>query len=114
MSEKERMKPVALIGSIALAGTFAAISTAHADTNGNPFSMTPLAAGFLLGAAEGEAEGTCGEGKCGEGKCGGDDKGAHVHGPGVEGACGEGKCGEGKCGGDDKGAHTHGDESTDE
>ncbi len=104
MSEKELVKPIALAGSIALAGPFAAVSVAQADSGTSPFAMTMLSAGYLLGAQEG----TCGEGKCGEGKCGGDDKGGHVNDEdAVEGKCGEGKCGEGKCGGDDKGGHEH-------
>ncbi len=104
MSEKKLVKPVALAGAIALAGSFAAISVAQADSGTSPFAMTTLPAGYLLAAEEG----TCGEGKCGEGKCGGDDKGAHGHDADeAEGSCGEGKCGEGKCGGDDKGGHTH-------
>ncbi len=107
MSEKELVKPIVLACGIALAGSFAAVSVAQADSGASPFAMTTLSAGYLLGAAEG----TGGEGKCGEGKCGGDDKGAHGHDAdkGEEGTCGEGegKCGEGKCGGDDKGAHEH-------
>jgi len=107
MFKKKLVKPIALAGGIALAGSFAAISVAQADSGTSPFAMTTLSAGYLLGA-EG---GTGGEGKCGEGKCGGDDKGAHGHDAdkGEEGTCGEGegKCGEGKCGGNDKGAHGH-------
>ena len=105
MSEKELVKPIVLACGIALAGSFAAVSVAQADSGTSPFAMTTLSAGYLLGAEEG----TCGEGKCGEGKCGGDDKGAHGHDAdkAEEGTCGEGKCGEGKCGGDDKGGHGH-------
>ncbi len=100
MSEKELVKPIVLACGIALAGSFAAVSVAQADSGTSPFAMTTLSAGYLLGAEEGA---------CGEGKCGGDDKGAHGHDAdkGEEGTCGEGKCGEGKCGGDDKGGHTH-------
>ena len=98
MSGRNLAKPVALAVGAALAGSLITVNTASADTGANPFAMTHLSAGYLLGAAGGDehkgAEGKCGEGKCGEGKCGGDkDKGA-------EGKCGEGKCGEGKCGGD--------------
>ena len=111
MSEKEMMKPIALAGGIALAGSFAAVSVAQADSGTSPFAMTTLSAGYLLGAQEG----TCGEGKCGEGKCGGDDKGGHMNdADAVEGKCGEGKCGEGKCGGDDKGGHEHDAEEAEE
>jgi uncharacterized low-complexity protein len=104
VSENKLVRPITLVGSIALAGAFAALSAAEADSDTSPFVMTALPSGYLLSAEEG----VCGEGKCGEGKCGGDDKGAHTH-PAdqAEGACGEGKCGEGKCGGDDKGAHMH-------
>ena len=121
MSEKKVVKPVALAVGAALASSFALGGVANADTVDNPFEMSALSAGYMLGAGEGscggdkegkdkEGEGTCGEGSCGgdkkgegacgEGSCGGDKKG--------EGACGgdkkdgEGKCGEGKCGGDKK------------
>ena len=86
---KLKMKPVtAALGAAFLASAIA--PAASADVN--PFSATPLNAGYDIvntGAHEGKCgEGKCGEGKCGEGKCGGDaDKGA-------EGKCGEGKCGE--------------------
>ncbi len=70
MSEKELVKPIALDCGIALAGSFAAISVAQADSGTSPFAMTTLSAGYLLSAEEGT---------CGEGKCGGDDKGAHGH-----------------------------------
>ena len=105
MSEKKLVKPIALASGIVLVGSFAAVSTAQADSGTSPFAMTTLSAGYLLGAGEG----TGGEGKCGEGSCGGDDKGAHEHDAekAEEGKCGEGKCGEGSCGGDDKGGHEH-------
>ncbi len=88
MSEKELVKPIVLACGIALAGSFAAVSVAQADSGTSPFAMTTLSAGYLLGAEEG----TCGEGKCGEGKCGGDDTGAHGHDAdkGEEGTCGGG------------------------
>ena len=75
MSDKELVKPIALACGIALAGSFAAVSVAQADSGTSPFAMTTLSAGYLLAAEEG----ACGEGKCGEGKCGGDDKGGHTH-----------------------------------
>ncbi len=105
MFDKKLVRPIALAGGIALAGSFIVVSVAQSDSGTSPFAVTTLSAGYLLGAGEG----TCGEGKCGEGKCGGDDKGAHPHDADKveEGKCGEGKCGEGKCGGDDKGAHGH-------
>ena len=121
MSEKRVVKPVALAVGAALASSFALGGVANADTVDNPFAMSALSAGYMLGAGEGscggdkegkykEGEGACGEGSCGgdkegegacgEGSCGGDKKG--------EGACGgdkkdgEGKCGEGSCGSDKK------------
>ena len=106
---KLKMKPVtAALGAAFLASAIA--PAASADVN--PFSATPLNAGYDIvnagghGAKDGEGkcgEGKCGEGKCGEGKCGGESKGEE--GKCGEGKCGEDKCGEGKCGGDhDKGA----------
>jgi uncharacterized low-complexity protein len=121
MSQKKVVKPVALAVGAALASSFALGGVASADTVDNPFAMSALSAGYMLGAGEGscggdkegkdkEGEGACGEGSCGgdkegegacgEGSCGGDKKG--------EGACGgdkkdgEGKCGEGSCGSDKK------------
>lgn len=93
---KFKMKPVtAALGAAFLASTIAPVASADV----NPFSATPLAAGYdIVNAADGH------EGKCGEGKCGGDSKGEE--GKCGEGKCGgdskgeEGKCGEGKCGGD--------------
>ena len=75
MFDKKLVRPIALVGSIALAGSFAAVSVAQADSGTSPFAMTTLSAGYMLAAEEG----SCGEGKCGEGKCGGDDKGGHTH-----------------------------------
>ena len=127
MSEKKIIKPVALAVGVALASTFAISGAVNADTVENPFSMSALSAGYMLGAVEGscgegkkaegscgekEGEGTCGEGKkaegsCGEGSCGADkEKGAE--GSCGEGSCGadakekgaEGTCGEGSCGAD--------------
>ena len=115
MSEKKVVKPVALAVGAALASSFAIGGVANADTIDNPFAMSALSAGYMLGAGEGscggdkEGEGKCGgdkegEGKCGEGSCGGDKEGEGKCG---EGSCGgdkegEGKCGEGKCGDDKK------------
>ena len=107
MSEKKVVKPVALAVGAALAGTFALAGTATAETE-NPFAMSSLEAGYMLGA-----EGGCGgdkekggEGSCGEGSCG-EDKKKEKGGEGScgEGSCGgekedaEGSCGEGSCGG---------------
>ena len=95
MSEKKVVKPVALAVGAALASTFAIGSVAQADGLDNPFEMSTLSAGYMLGEGEGSCgEGSCGgdegegEGSCGEGSCGGDGEGE-----------GEGSCGEGSCGG---------------
>jgi len=62
MSEKNVVKPVALAVGAALVGSFAISGTANADTVENPFSMSTLSAGYMLGTGEG----SCGEGSCGE------------------------------------------------
>jgi uncharacterized low-complexity protein len=92
---KKMITPISLAAGLALAGSLAGLSVAHADAN--PFGMTALSSGYMAMASVGEGkcgEGKCGgekegEGKCGEGKCGGEKEG-------------EGKCGEGKCGGEKK------------
>jgi len=109
MSEKKVVKPIALAVGAALASSFAIGGVANADTVDNPFAMSALSAGYMLGAGEGscggdkegkDKEGACGGDKEGEGSCGGDKEG--------EGSCGgdkedsEGKCGEGSCGSDKK------------
>ena len=120
MSEKKVVKPVALAVGAALASSFA-ITGASADGLDNPFEMSELTVGYMIGGGEGSCgEGSCGgdkgdkkgEGSCGEGSCGGDkeDKkeGEGSCGSegdkGEEGSCGEkddaeGACGEGSCGG---------------
>jgi uncharacterized low-complexity protein len=113
MSDKKVVKPVALAVGAALASTFAIADVANADGVDNPFAMSSLTVGYMLGAGEGscggdkegkEGEGKDGEGSCGEGSCGG-DKGESEDKDG-EGSCGEGSCGgdksegEGSCGGD--------------
>ena len=123
MSEKKILKPVALAVGLALAGTFAIGGAVNADTIENPFSMSALSAGYMLGEGEGscggDKEGKDAEGSCGEGSCGGDKEG-EGHDKDAEGSCGEGSCGgdkkgeghdkdaegscgEGSCGGDKKG-----------
>jgi uncharacterized low-complexity protein len=121
MSETKIIKPVALAVGVALAGTFAISGAVNADVVENPFSMSTLSAGYMLGAAEGscggekKAEGSCGEdkkaeGSCGEGSCGADTKEKGAEGSCGEGSCGadtkekgaEGTCGEGSCGADTK------------
>lgn len=103
MSEKKVMKPVALAVGAALAGTFALGGTVHADGADNPFEMSALSIGYMLGEGEascgadheGEGEGDSeGEGSCGEGSCG-----AEGEGEGDGDSEGEGSCGEGSCGG---------------
>ena len=99
MSEKKVVKPIALAVGAALAGSFALTGMATADTVDNPFEMSSLSAGYMLGAGEGSCGGDKkgeGEGSCGEGSCGGDKEG---HGDKE----GEGSCGEGSCGGDKEG-----------
>ncbi len=118
MADRKVVKPVALAVGAALAGSFALTGTASADTleqgADNPFQITALSAGYMLGGHKG-GEGSCGEGSCGghkdkdkdgEGSCGGDKEGEGSCGGDKEGegSCGgdkdsEGKCGEGSCGG---------------
>ncbi len=81
MSDKKVVKPVALAVGAALAGSFALAGTAVAKDEGNPFEMSSLSAGYMLGA---------------EGGCGGDKEGKGKKGK-------EGSCGEGSCGGDKEG-----------
>jgi uncharacterized low-complexity protein len=106
MSDKKVVKPVALAVGAALAGTFALTGMATADTVDNPFEISSLSAGYMLGAGEGSCGGDKGEkeaeGSCGEGSCGGDKDSKEG-----EGSCGEsgekegeGSCGEGSCGAD--------------
>ena len=111
MSDRKVVKPVALAVGAALASTFAMGGIANADTAANPFAMTTLSAGYMLGTGEGscggDKEGKQGEGSCGEGSCGGDKEG-EGHDKDGEGSCGEGSCGgdkkgEGSCGGDKEG-----------
>ena len=120
MAEKKVVKPVALAVGAALASSFAIGGVANADTVDNPFAMSALSAGYMLGAGEGscggdkegkDKEGACGgdkegEGKCGEGSCGDDKKG--------EGACGGDKEGEGSCGGDKDGEGSCGSDKKDD
>ena len=114
MADKKVIKPVALAVGAALAGSFAISGTVNAaDTAENPFTISNLEVGYMLGEGEGKCggdkkdkkgEGSCGEGSCGEKK---DKKGEGSCG---EGSCGEkkdkkgeGSCGEGSCGGDKEG-----------
>ncbi len=119
MSERKVVKPIALAVGAALAGAFAIGSVASAETVDNPFEMSTLTAGYMLGEGEGscggdkkdkDGEGSCGgdDDKDGEGSCGGDDdKDGESEDKDGEGSCGEGSCGgdkedkdgEGSCGG---------------
>ena len=113
MSERKIVKPVALAVGAALAAAFAIGSVASAETVDNPFEMSTLTAGYMLGEGEGSCGGDKkdkdGEGSCGEGSCGGDDddKEGESEDKDGEGSCGgdkedkegEGSCGEGSCGG---------------
>ncbi len=117
MSQKKVIKPVALAVGAALASTFALGGVANAEGVENPFEMSTLVAGYMLGEGEGSCGGDAekeGEGSCGEGSCGGDtekDAGdAEAEPKEGEGSCGgtegeseekdgEGSCGEGSCGG---------------
>jgi uncharacterized low-complexity protein len=100
MSEKKIVKPVALAVGAALASTFALGGVANAEgAADNPFEMSTLVAGYMLGEGEGSCGGDAekeGEGSCGEGSCGGDSEGEGES----EDKEGEGSCGEGSCGGD--------------
>ena len=97
MSEKKVVKPVALAVGAALASSFALGGVANAETVDNPFAMSALSAGYMLGAGEGscggDKEGKDKEGACGEGSCGGDKE--------AEASCGGDKSeAEASCGGD--------------
>ena len=108
MADKKVVKPVALAVGAALASSFALTGVATADSIDNPFEMSTLKSGYMLGVGEGgcggDKEGKGKEGSCGEGSCGGDkEKGGE--GSCGEGSCGgekggEGSCGEGSCGGE--------------
>lgn len=138
MSEKKVVKPLALAIGAALAGTFAISGSVNADVLDSPFELSPLSAGYMIGAGEGscggdkgetdekEGEGSCGEGSCGgdkgekegEGSCGGDkgDKegegscGGDKGEKEGEGSCGGDKEGEGSCGGDKEGEGSCGED----
>ncbi len=111
MSERKIVKPVAMAVGMALAGAFAIGNVASAETVDNPFEISTLTAGYMLGEGEGSCGGDKkdkdGEGSCGEGSCGGDDhdKEGESEDKDGEGSCGgdkEDKEGEGSCGGDKK------------
>ena len=77
MTQKSKLKPLAIAAGAAFVTTLA--STTVANAAANPFAMSELSSGYMVAEMA--------EGKCGEGKCGGAAKTAK-----------EGKCGEGKCG----------------
>ena len=60
-------KPLALTMGACLASSLAGY--AIADVRDNPFSLVPLASGYMVGQAD-DGQKTGKEGKCGEGKCG--------------------------------------------
>tara|TARA_R110002096_G_scaffold57426_2_gene145595 strand:- start:6820 stop:7176 length:357 start_codon:yes stop_codon:yes gene_type:complete len=108
MSEKKAIKPVALAVGAALAGSFAISGSVNAEGIDNPFEMSTLSVGYMLGEGEGSCGGDTdkeGEGSCGEGSCGGDDEGEG------EDKEGEGSCGEGSCGADGEGEDKEGEGS---
>jgi len=118
MSDRKVVKPIALAVGAALASSFAISGVASADTIDNPFSMSTLNAGYMLGAGEGscggdkeDKEGKGEEGSCGEGSCGGDKEGEGKD--GGEGSCGGDKEGEGSCGGDKEGEGSCGGDKED-
>ena len=127
MSDKKVIKPVALAVGAALASTFALTGVATADSADNPFEMSSLSSGYMLGVGEGSCggdkkgkggEGSCGEGSCGEGSCGGEKEDKGGEGACGEGSCGgekdkggEGSCGEGSCGGEKGGEGSCGEGS---
>ena len=65
MSEKKVVKPVALAVGAALASSFA-ITAANADGADNPFEMSELSVGYMIGGGEGSCGGEKAEG---EGSC---------------------------------------------
>jgi uncharacterized low-complexity protein len=106
-NQPNRTKLSVAIGA-ALTASLAGAPIAQADT-ANPFGLTELASGYMLGAAAldhhnaptqsdddtaRDDEGRCGEGRCGEGRCGAD------HDADAEDKDEEGRCGEGQCGAD--------------
>jgi hypothetical protein len=112
MSQKKVIKPVALAVGAALASTFALGGVANAEGVENPFEMSTLVAGYMLGEGEGSCGGDADKEKA-EGSCGGDTEeggDAEAEPKEGEGSCGgtegeseekdgEGSCGEGSCGG---------------
>jgi len=62
-------KPLALTIGACLAGTLAGHTIA--DERGNPFSMTPLSSGYMIGQAE-DSQKAGKVTKSGDGKCGAD------------------------------------------
>jgi uncharacterized low-complexity protein len=61
-----KSRPLSTALGLALLGSLPVIAEANSS-----FTSTPLAAGYLLAAADTDktAEGSCGEGACGEGMC---------------------------------------------
>ena len=65
--KRRNCKPLALTMGACLASSLAGY--AIADARDNPFSLTPLTSGYMVGQAD-DSQKTGKEGKCGEGKCG--------------------------------------------
>jgi len=68
MSNKSTIKPLTM--ALGTVFTVSLANTAIGNATENPFSMKPLARGYVMVAADTGAEGKCGAGKAGEGKCG--------------------------------------------
>ena len=119
MLEKRVIRPIALAVGAALASSFAIGGVANADSIDNPFEMSTLTAGYMLGEGEGSCGGDAeGDAKDGEGSCGGDGEGDAKEGEGSCGGDGEekegegdDKEGEGSCGGDAEGDDKEGEGS---
>lgn len=64
---KRTCKPITLVIGTCLAGSLTGYAVA--DPQANPFSLSPLSSGYMIGQANEQK--IAQEGKCGEGKCGG-------------------------------------------
>ncbi len=93
MRSKQKLTPLAVAVSAALAASLGAASVANADAS--PFVAKSLTSGYMAAAM---GEGSCGGDKGKEGSCSGDKEKAGDK--GEEGSCGGDKGEEGSCGGD--------------
>ena len=103
MTSKQKLTPLAVAVSAALAASLAAASVVNADAS--PFVAKSLTSGYMAAAM---GEGSCGGDKGKEGSCGGDKEGAK----GEEGSCGGDKGEEGSCGGDKEKEGAKGEEGS--